>query len=630
MTIANGDTVEASDILAINTIATSAQAAAATALANSTTALANSVSAEATAANALSVAGNALAISGLPLATSVSPSNLVPVSQGGTNVAVTLTTFNAGVNASIASVGTVAAGAAATAASAGTTAATALTNAASAMTVAEEALTAAGAGLSIGNLTVVTSVGANDLLPIDQSGTTNAVSTANLLAAETIDLLSAAGSASDTDTFLTGQGTNVLTRQTMAAVWTWLKTHLPGYQLPIQEITRNTTIDGTYNGNILVVTAAGVVISPNYTLMGAGFECEVVTSGSGTVVWGSGVTATNGASGLPVSSYAKLMAFTSSAGNVVLASVGAASGSGVSVPGSISGLTFGSATSTTLAFTWSAPSSGGTATYYQVQYRVTGGSSWSAAPGTAILSETLTGLTPSTEYDVQVAAGNSAGLSAFSATVNGTTAASGIAAPGTPTGLTVGTTTATTVPLSWTAPGSGGAVATYTVQYRVTSVGGAWTQLTGITVTNATVTGLTASTQYDFQVQAANTGGTSAFTATTNGTTAAAASTVAAWNTTSGYPTSIAHGSSGLVYNLYIVSGTTPATVAIGFSTSQSVAPSPMPATADGTAGNFNGNYWGTYMHAPASPGTYYAWGIGYNSGGTVLFTIVGNAITVT
>ncbi len=35
-------------------------------------------------------------------------------------------------------------------------------------------------------------------------------------------------------------------------------------------------------------------------------------------------------------------------------------------------------------------------------------------------------------------------------------------------------------------------------------------------------------------------------------------------------------------------------------------------------------------MHAPASPGTYYGWGIGYNSGGTVLFTIVGNAITVT
>ena len=42
-----------------------------------------------------------------------------------------------------------------------------------------------------------------------------------------------------------------------------------------------------------------------------------------------------------------------------------------------------------------------------------------------------------------------------------------------------------------------------------------------------------------------------------------------------GYPTSIAHGSSGNVYNLYIASGTTPATVAIGFSTSQSVRAQP-------------------------------------------------------
>ena len=146
--------------------------------------------------------------------------------------------------------------------------------------------------------------------------------------------------------------------------------------------------------------------------MGAGFECEVVTSGSGTVVWGSGVTATNGASGLPVSSYAKLMAFTSSAGNVVLASVGAASGSGVSVPADLrADLWFGHVDHSGVHLERAIERR--TATYYQVQYRVTGGSSWSAAPGTAILSETLTGLTPSTRYDVQVAAGNSAGSERF-------------------------------------------------------------------------------------------------------------------------------------------------------------------------------------------------------------------------
>ena len=71
------------------------------------------------------------------------------------------------------------------------------------------------------------------------------------------------------------------------------------------------------------------------------------------------MTATNGGTGLGVGAYAKFMTFTSSAGNIVLASVGTASGGGVSLPGTISGLTPGAVTSTTLAFTWTAPSSGG-------------------------------------------------------------------------------------------------------------------------------------------------------------------------------------------------------------------------------------------------------------------------------
>ena len=444
MTIATGDDAVAADVISIQATATAALAAAGTATANASTALANSEEAMAIANAASSAAAVALSIPALGLVTTVGPSDTVAIGHNGSTVAITVTNFNAGVTASIASVASTAATASSTAAAASTTAGSAVTTATSALGVAEtalssaatagstatSALTTAGTALTqaeaaaalaadafwIPALTVVSSVGATDTVPIGQSGSTVAVTVATLLDAETIDLLTAAGGASDTDTFLTGQGSNVLTRQTLAALWTWMQGHLPGYKLPVLEVMANLTVDATYNGKILVVTSAGVTISPNYALMGAGFECEIVTSGSGTVTWGGGVTATNGGTGLPVGAYAKFMAFTSSAGNVVLASVGTASGGGVSLPGAISGLTAGAVTSTTLAFTWTAPSSGGAVTYYQVQYRLTGTSTWTAAPGTSVNSATLTGLTYSSEYDVQVAAGNSAGLSAYSAT----------------------------------------------------------------------------------------------------------------------------------------------------------------------------------------------------------------------
>ena len=187
----------------------------------------------------------------------------------------------------------------------------------------------AGAAYSLAALASVLTMASTDEVGIVQGGNDKVITLQNMLNGETIDLLVASGAASDTDTFMTGQGgSNVLTRQTLAGLWSWIVTHLPGYKVPVLEITANLTVDATYNGKIVVVTGAGVVISPNFSLMGSGFECEIVTSGVGTVVWGSGVTATNGASGMPVSSYSKLLAFTSSAGSVVMASVGVASGSG--------------------------------------------------------------------------------------------------------------------------------------------------------------------------------------------------------------------------------------------------------------------------------------------------------------
>ncbi|MFD6423823.1 chitinase [Streptomyces sp. NPDC060198] len=90
-----------------------------------------------------------------------------------------------------------------------------------------------------------------------------------------------------------------------------------------------------------------------------------------------------------------------------------------------------------------------------------------------------------------------------------------VTVPAAPTGLTAGTPTATSVPLSWTA--SSGATG-----YQVYRGG---TKVATVTGTSTTVTGLTASTAYSFQVAATNSAGESAKSAAVAATTAATGST---------------------------------------------------------------------------------------------------------
>lgn len=68
-----------------------------------------------------------------------------------------------------------------------------------------------------------------DLIAISQNGAEFAIPYADLIDGATIGLLLAAGPASDTDTLLTGQGSNILQRQTLGALWAWMAGHLPGY-----------------------------------------------------------------------------------------------------------------------------------------------------------------------------------------------------------------------------------------------------------------------------------------------------------------------------------------------------------------------------------------------------------------
>jgi hypothetical protein len=187
-------------------------------------------------------------------------------------------------------------------------------------------------------------------------------------------------------------------------------------------------------------------------------------------------------------------------------------------PSAPTGLTVGSATSTTLTANWTASSSGTTPISYQVNYRATGQSAWiSAGQPTANTTLTISGLSPATQYDVQVVAQNTAGSTA-SSTVSATTAASAGSAPSAPTGVSATSPTSSSIVVAWTLSTSGSP--TYVVQYRVTGQSTWITFGQPTTSSSETVVGLTAATSYDFQVVATNNAGSTASSTVTGVTTA--------------------------------------------------------------------------------------------------------------
>jgi hypothetical protein len=147
-------------------------------------------------------------------------------------------------------------------------------------------------------------------------------------------------------------------------------------------------------------------------------------------------------------------------------------------PGSPTGLA-GTATSTSVALTWVAPTSNGGATIsdYVVEFKLNSASTWSVfnkGGASTNLAATVTGLNPSTPYDFRVSALNSVGLGSPSSTLNVTTAAAAGGVPNPPTnfrcdgsltgsgGMTDGGAT-----LTWTAPTGGGSVVDYVVEVQL-------------------------------------------------------------------------------------------------------------------------------------------------------------------
>jgi M6 family metalloprotease-like protein len=174
--------------------------------------------------------------------------------------------------------------------------------------------------------------------------------------------------------------------------------------------------------------------------------------------------------------------------------------------------------------TWTAPTdNGGSAVTGYVVTPYIGATAQTAQTfNSTATSQAVTGLTNGTAYTFKVAAVNSGGTGAQSASTN---AATPVGVPGAPT---IGTATAGNgqATLTWTAPASNGGSAV--TGYKVTPYIGATAQTVqtfNSTATSQAVTGLTNGTAYTFRVAAVNAIGTGAQSAASNSVTPAVPAT---------------------------------------------------------------------------------------------------------
>lgn len=150
-----------------------------------------------------------------------------------------------------------------------------------------------------------------------------------------------------------------------------------------------------------------------------------------------------------------------------------------------------STTSNSVDVSWDAM--GSPVTSYIVRYRIIGAGSWSNT-STTYNTKTITGLTPASDYEVQVSSYCSASgvQTGYSASEYFTTDAP---CP-IPTGLSYSNATSNSVDLTWN--NMGASVTSYILQYR--EVGTFTWSNTSSTSSTKTITGLSASTNYEVQV----------------------------------------------------------------------------------------------------------------------------------
>jgi hypothetical protein len=458
-----------------------------------------------------------------------------------------------------------------------------------------------GSGSSIGALPIVTGLSTQDLVAVNQAGSNAAISYGNFLGGVTIDQAQPAGPAADSDTLWAAQGSNVMVSQSLAAVWVWIASHLPGYKLPVVEISTSVNLDTTVHNGRILICSQPITLTPLTGNMGSGFQCTVLNASNGSVNLGAGFISSSGSLALSPWQTATLCCVTYSRGTIAFATMPTAASVGV-VPGQITGLTSSAATSTAVTILWQPPSTGGSVASYIVQFRLTGTTSWNG--GTSVVGSTnyqLTALQTATSYDIIVTPQNAAGLGPASATLTVSTSTSQSAMPPQVSGLTASPTSGSAIQLSWSAQTGIGAATSFTVQYRVTGSATWASSISGVTGTATTVSGLQPATSYDFSVVGVNTAGSGPASATVTAATSAASPSVTSiiWNLAPSGTYTV--GGAAIGVNARV----TPATSAVQFGFSLSASTPPASWTV---ASLVNTNLWGTYVATPATAGTYHAW----------------------
>jgi hypothetical protein len=160
--------------------------------------------------------------------------------------------------------------------------------------------------------------------------------------------------------------------------------------------------------------------------------------------------------------------------------------------GTPSGLSSSGITNTAATVSWTAVSG---AVSYDVDYKAASSGTWiNAATGTTSTSVNLSGLTQGTLYDWRVRTNCATESSAYAQAQFTTTAPCNA-----PTGLTSSAITSSSATVSW---GAVSGASNYDVDYKLNS-SGTWTNAaTGTTSTSVNLSGLTASSLYDWRVKA--------------------------------------------------------------------------------------------------------------------------------